>query len=119
MTRYTIIGAAWFLASILPLLSAEHDAVSASAIINTFFIRVLPQWKTMNVSSSSQALRVRLIMMLVLDRSGSMRFNDGANALPGAVSSFIPYLRESFDEIVHAETDRVPRTDPCAHFARR
>lgn len=33
MTRYTIIGAAWFLASILPLLSAEHDAVSASAVI--------------------------------------------------------------------------------------
>src|SRR5205823_569136 len=33
MTRYAIIGAAFFLASILPVLSAEHDAVSASALI--------------------------------------------------------------------------------------
>ena len=33
MTRYAVLGAACFLASILPVLSAEQDAVSATAVV--------------------------------------------------------------------------------------
>jgi len=33
MTRYAVLGAACLLASILPVLSAEHDAVSATTVV--------------------------------------------------------------------------------------
>src|SRR2546427_81441 len=49
--------------------------VSATTSISTYFIRVLPQWKALSVSSAGQATRVRVVMMPVLDRSGSMGFN--------------------------------------------
>jgi Flp pilus assembly protein TadG len=79
----------------------EHNntliSVSASTVINTFFIRVLPQWKTLTVSASGQALRTKLLLMLVLDRSGSMKFNSGADALPDGVSAFIGNFDEQLD----------------------
>jgi Flp pilus assembly protein TadG len=88
-----------------PKISFTKDAdnntridVSASAIINTFFIRILPQWKTMSVASSGEAVHIRVVMVLVLDRSGSMTVNGGAAALPGAVSGFIDNFDENADQ---------------------
>jgi len=69
--------------------------VSATATINTFFIRVLPSWKTLQVSADAQSTRSKLIMSLVLDRSGSMNDNGGASALPGAVIGFV----NNFDDV--------------------
>ena len=73
--------------------------VNATATINTFFIRILPQWKTMKVSSNAQATRAKLIMSLVLDSSGSMNKNGGGNTLPNAVSNFIDFFDDLNDRV--------------------
>src|SRR5258705_5857944 len=71
--------------------------VSATVPINTFFLRVLPQWRTMSVRSTGQATRARVIMSIVLDRSGSMAGNGGDQALPPAVSSFVNHFDDVLD----------------------
>ena len=70
--------------------------VSATAAINTYFLRVaslLPgvgtSYNTLNVSASAQALRNPLHMSLVLDVSYSMTQNGGETALAPAVEAFI------------------------------
>lgn len=80
-------------------------SVSASATIKTFFIRVLPLWKTLTVSDSAQATRQKVIMTLVLDRSGSMDpgcsgsgCSKGGLYLPGAVSQFINVFDDESDQ---------------------
>jgi Flp pilus assembly protein TadG len=74
-------------------------AVNGTATINTFFMRVLPQYKTLQVGATAQATRPKLIMSLVLDRSGSMNLNGGASALPPAVQSFIKFFDDSIDQV--------------------
>jgi Flp pilus assembly protein TadG len=69
--------------------------VGATVSINTYFIRVLPLWKTLAVGSSAEATRADVIMTVVLDRSGSMHSNGGDVALPPAVTSFI----SNFDDV--------------------
>jgi Flp pilus assembly protein TadG len=78
--------------------------VSATTSMNTFFIGVLPDWKQLRVSSAGQAVRVKLDMHLVLDRSGSMlppsqSGNNGCAALPQAVSDFIDLFSEDTDRV--------------------
>src|ERR1017187_8243034 len=77
--------------------------VKATVIINTYFIRVLPAWKTLSVGSDAQATRANVIMGLVLDRSGSMGCDPwcgsgGGAALPGAVGSFISHFDDTTDK---------------------
>jgi Flp pilus assembly protein TadG len=76
--------------------------VNASVSINTFFIRVLPviggsNWKTLTVGDAAESTRSTLIMSLVLDRSGSMNNNGGAQALPPAVTNFIAQFDDTTD----------------------
>ena len=76
--------------------------VSATASINTFFVRVLPviggaSWSRLTVGSSAQATRAKVIMSLILDRSGSMKGNGGADAMPDAVTSFINVFDDNRD----------------------
>jgi Flp pilus assembly protein TadG len=78
--------------------------VSATAIINTFFIRILPQWKALTVGDTGQATRSPVIMTLVLDHSGSMDPNcsgggctGGGAYLPGAVAKFIAAFEDNVD----------------------
>jgi hypothetical protein len=81
--------------------------VSAKSVISTFFLRAFPQWKTLTVSAKAQAIRTKVKLMLVLDRSGSMRpsgieglyYSNGCETLPKAVSSFLKYTVESLDEV--------------------
>lgn len=73
--------------------------ISATATINTFFIRILPQWTTLNVSSTAQAIRSPLVMSLVLDRSGSMDNNGGADALQPAVEDFVSNFNDTYDRV--------------------
>lgn len=69
--------------------------VNATTQINTFFIRILPSFKTLNIATSAQARRARVVMTLVLDTSSSMPGDGGAAALPPAVDSFVNYFDDS------------------------
>jgi Flp pilus assembly protein TadG len=79
--------------------------VSATARINTFFIRVLPAlfssgtmtWQTLPVGSFAQTTRPNLIMSLVLDRSTSMGGNGGMANLKVAVPLFIDNFDDGLD----------------------
>lgn len=73
--------------------------VNATTTLNSMFLGILPGFKTINVSSLSQTTRPKLIMSLVLDRSGSMNKNGGATALPPAVVNFLGYFDDSTDEV--------------------
>ena len=73
--------------------------VNATATIRTFFMRVLPERRTFSVADSAQATRGKLIMSLVLDRSGSMTTNGGSTALPPAVITFVNYFDNANDEV--------------------
>jgi Flp pilus assembly protein TadG len=76
--------------------------VNATSTISTFFIRVLPQWATMNVSASAQTTRAHVVMSLVLDRSGSMNHNGGAQALPPAVEEFVNFFDNNLDQVAQS-----------------
>lgn len=85
--------------------------VSATATINTFFMRILPQFKTMNVSASAQATRPQLIMSLVLDRSGSMNLNGGAQALSPAIDSFLGNFDDNNDRVAMVSFSSIATVD--------
>jgi Flp pilus assembly protein TadG len=85
--------------------------VDASTTINTFLIRLLPQWETLAISASAEATRPNLIVSLVLDRSGSMNFNGGAAALPDAVNSFIELFNDSDDQMAMISFSSTARVD--------
>src|ERR1017187_1095026 len=73
--------------------------VSATATVRTFFMRMLPNRQTFSVSDSAQATRGKLIMSVVLDRSGSMTSNGGSTALPPAVTTFVNYFDNNNDQV--------------------
>ena len=85
--------------------------VTATATINTFFIRLLSGYRTLNVTSVAQATRPKLIMSLVLDRSGSMNLNGGAQALPPAVDNFLTYFDNATDQIAMVSFSSVASVD--------
>ncbi len=73
--------------------------VTATATINTFFMRLIPQFSQLSVANTAQATRGKLIMTVVLDRSGSMSSNGGKAALPPAVIMFVNDFDNSNDEV--------------------
>jgi Flp pilus assembly protein TadG len=73
--------------------------VTGTATINTFFIRLLPQFRTVPVACRAQATRAKLVMSVVLDRSDSMNHNGGSTALPPAVTSFVNYFDDTNDYV--------------------
>ena len=75
---------------------------NATATVKTFFLQILPRYKTWQVTDSAQATRGKLVMTLALDRSGSMSSNGGAAALPPAVTSFVNDFDNSSDEVAMA-----------------
>lgn len=93
--------------------------MDASVPTRTYFLRTLgaipglPRWDSLNVGVSAEGLRPKLIMSLVLDRSGSMNNNGGADNLPGAVSSFVDFFDDNYDRVsmnsfaMHGRTDVV------------
>lgn len=97
--------------------SNQTLTVSATATINTFFIRVLPQWKTLNIADTGQATRAPVIMTLVLDRSGSMLSDGGSTYLPTAVINFVTVFQDNVDRaavmtFATTATNDVPMTTP-------
>ena len=64
--------------------------VTATATLNTYFIRILgAAYNTLSVSATATAQRNPMVMSLVLDASYSMTQNGGSGALPTAVNNFI------------------------------
>lgn len=93
---------------------ANNNAVvniSATATINTFFIRLLSGFQTLKISAVAQATRPKLIMSLVLDKSGSMNKNGGAQALPPAVDNFLTYFDNSTDQVADISFSSVASVD--------
>ena len=93
---------------------ANNNAVvniSATATIRTFFLGLLSGFKTLQVSSNAQATRPKLIMSLVLDKSGSMNKNGGAQALPPAVDNFLTYFDNVTDQIADVSFSSVASVD--------
>ena len=76
----------------------QRITVNSTAQINTHFLGLIG-YNTLNVRASAQAARAKLIMTLVLDRSGSMDNNGGADVLPGAVETFINFFDDSNDQV--------------------
>jgi Flp pilus assembly protein TadG len=91
--------------------------VTASSQINTFFVRVLPSWKTLTVSSTAESLRAHVIMSIVLDRSGSMGDikpgfpHNGMYYLHGAVTNFISYFDDGVDRAAQVSFSNCARID--------
>jgi len=86
-------------------------SVTATATIDTFFLKMLSPYQTLSVSSSAQATRPQLIMSLVLDRSGSMNLNGGAQALAPAVDSFLTYFDDATDEVADVSFSTLATVD--------
>jgi Flp pilus assembly protein TadG len=90
--------------------------VDATATTRTFFVRILPTWKTMTVKSSAQATKSKLIMTLVLDRSGSMKDVDssgfsGAGKMTESVTNFINHFDDTHDRVALATFASTTRVD--------
>jgi Flp pilus assembly protein TadG len=85
--------------------------VSATATIKTSFLRMLSGFQTLHVSSYAQATRPQLIMSLVLDKSGSMNKNGGAQALPPAVDNFLTYFDNNTDQVADVSFSSVASVD--------
>ncbi len=87
----------------------QQVQVSATVNVNTLFMRYLSNWRTVPVSDTAVATRGKLVMSIVLDRSGSMcggsapcgsgSGDDGGEALQSAVPTFVSMFDNSLDEI--------------------
>ncbi|MFZ0914360.1 MAG: pilus assembly protein TadG-related protein [Candidatus Korobacteraceae bacterium] len=75
----------------------QQVKVTATANVRTLFMQYLQQWSSVPVSAAAVATRGKLIMSIVLDRSGSMSpSNDnGETALQAAVPIFVSYFNNS------------------------
>ena len=73
--------------------------INATSTIRTYFMAILPEDQTLSVSDSAQATRGKLVMSLIVDRSGSETSDGGSTALPPAATSFINYFDNTNDEV--------------------
>jgi Flp pilus assembly protein TadG len=72
---------------------------NGTAYIKPVFMKVLPSASRVTVTDSAQATRNKLVMTIILDRSGSMDSNGGSTALPPAVIQFIGYFDNTMDQV--------------------
>lgn len=79
----------------------QQVEIAATATVNTIFMKYVPQFATMHVSDTAIATRGKLVMSLVLDRSGSMDNNHdkGGAALQVAVPNFVDDFSNTSDEV--------------------
>lgn len=72
--------------------------VSVRTSMKTAFIGIIPVFKTVSLKAEAQAMRSRLVMSLVLDRSGSMGRNGGSKTLGPSVTTFINMFDDTIDQ---------------------
>jgi len=77
----------------------QQVKVTATANVNTLFIRYLSQWASVPVSALAVSTRGKLAMSIVLDRSGSMTTDGGQAALQAAVPIFVNDFDDTLDSI--------------------
>jgi Flp pilus assembly protein TadG len=77
----------------------QQVKVTATVNVPTYFMRLIAAFRTVPVSDTAIATRGKLIMSIVLDRSGSMLNNGGKQALQGAVPQFIANFDDSTDRV--------------------
>ncbi|MHB8382367.1 MAG: vWA domain-containing protein [Candidatus Binataceae bacterium] len=86
--------------------------VSASTTVNTIFLGLVSGTsQTLTVGDSAQATRNPLVMALALDRSGSMEYNGGQQALPPAVKDFISLFDDSQDHVADVSFSTLSTVD--------
>ena len=73
--------------------------VNATATVNTYFMKYLPQFATWNLGDTATATRSNLVMSIILDRSGSMGPDGGGTALQAAVPNFVNDFVNGTDHI--------------------
>jgi Flp pilus assembly protein TadG len=84
--------------------------VASTATIRTVFIW-LAGFPTLAVADTSQATRPPVLLSLVLDKSGSMNSNGGAQALPPSVLDFLSYFINGTDELSEVSFSTLASTD--------
>ena len=79
----------------------QQVRITATATVNTLFMRYIPKYATMDVCDTAIATRGKLVMSLVLDRSGSMNNNHdkGGAALQFAIPNFVDDFSDTNDEV--------------------
>lgn len=88
----------------------QQVKVTATSNVNTLFMRVIPAFATVPVSATAVSTRGKLIMSIVLDRSGSMcggkvpcdsgvTGDKGGEALQVAVPQFVKDFDDKTDEV--------------------
>ena len=88
----------------------QQVKVTATTYVHTLFMQSLSQWASVPVSATAIATRGKLIMTIVLDRSGSMcggtehcdsgvTGDQGGQALKSAVPLFINNFNDTTDEV--------------------
>ena len=77
----------------------QQVKVTATAYVHTLFMQYIPKWASVPVGATAVATRGKLIMSIVLDRSGSMAGNNGGAALQYAVPLFISDFSNTLDEV--------------------
>ncbi len=77
----------------------QQVQVTATVNVNTYFMRYLSNWATVPVADTAVATRGKLIMSIVLDRSGSMTSDGGETALVNAVPLFVDKFDNSLDKV--------------------
>ena len=75
----------------------QQVSVTATANVPTFFAQKFFQF--WHVSDTAIATRGKLVMALILDRSGSMSNNGGGSALKAAVPTFVNDFDNTLDEV--------------------
>jgi Flp pilus assembly protein TadG len=94
----------------------QQVKVTATASVNTLFMRYLSQWRTVPVSATAVSTRGKLIMSIVLDRSGSMITDEGQAALQAAVPEFVSNFDDATDEVAAISFSSNARIDfPIAY----
>ena len=82
-----------------PVLNVTNVTVTATTTINTYFLALLPAYRTLNVKATAQARYARVQMTLVIDRTGSMKGNAPGNTLPNAMINFINDFDNVYDTV--------------------
>jgi hypothetical protein len=95
----------------------ERVDVTGTAHLRPLFLQVIPGFDVFDVHATAQAQREKLVLSIVLDRSGSMNYNGGCTGLPPAVDTFISFFDDNLDRaalVTFASNARVdvPMTQP-------
>jgi len=103
------VGVQW---GVAPNGSTTVD-VRGTVHLRTLFLQIIPEYADGNfdVRASAQAMRSKLVMSIVLDRSKSMRANSGCIGLPPAVDTFIGFFDDQIDRCALVTFASNARTD--------